>query len=290
MYLCRKDEIDSMQRSQKVRYVIYTDLDGSLLDHDNYSYDPATELLAELEAMGTPVIFASSKTASEIVSLQNDIENRHPFIAENGAAVYIPSAYFARQPENTQSTDRYWVKTFSRPKQHWISRIKAVSSTYAGMFRGFSEMQIDEIAELTGLDHNSAKKAADRSFSEPVYWYGDDKNKQEFVRDLRALGCHLLQGGRFLHVSDNCDKGRALRWLQQQFAENQQEYRIESLAIGDSQNDVAMLDAASHALIIRSPAHPPPQLSRTDNTLISQAHGPKGWVEGVTQIIPKQYY
>ncbi len=279
-----------MQRSQDVRYVIYTDLDGSLLDHDNYSYDPATELLSELEAMGTPVIFATSKTAPEIVSFQKDIENRHPFIAENGAVVYIPAAYFTRQPKNTQSKDSYWVKTFSRSKQHWVSRIKAVSSTYSGMFRGFSDMQIDEIAELTGLDRKSAEQAADRSQSEPVYWYGDDKNKQEFVRDLQALGCHLLQGGRFLHVSDNCDKGGALRWLQELYAENQPGYRIESLAIGDSQNDVAMLDAATHALIIRSPAHSPPKLSRTDNTLISEAYGPKGWVEGVTKLIPKQVY
>ena len=41
------------------KLVIYTDLDGSLLDHDSYSHVAADALLVELEAHGIPTIIAN---------------------------------------------------------------------------------------------------------------------------------------------------------------------------------------------------------------------------------------
>ena len=55
------------------KLVIYTDLDGSLLDHDSYSHAAADALLVELEAHGIPVIIASSKTRYEQTSLRTAI-------------------------------------------------------------------------------------------------------------------------------------------------------------------------------------------------------------------------
>ena len=42
--------------------LIFTDLDGSLLDHHSYSFAPAVPLLAELDALGIPVIPITGKT------------------------------------------------------------------------------------------------------------------------------------------------------------------------------------------------------------------------------------
>ena len=42
--------------------VIYTDLDGTLLDHDTYSANEAKEILGKLSASQVPVIPATSKT------------------------------------------------------------------------------------------------------------------------------------------------------------------------------------------------------------------------------------
>ena len=44
------------------RPVIYTDLDGSLLDHYTYEATEALPLLRQLEQLGTPVIPCTSKT------------------------------------------------------------------------------------------------------------------------------------------------------------------------------------------------------------------------------------
>ena len=87
-----------------------------------------------------------------------------------------------------------------------------------------------------------------------------------------------------MHVSGDCDKGRALLWLNAQYAKALGEMPV-SIAIGDSHNDAAMLEAADHAIIIRSPSHAPPGLSRGEGVLVTQGTGPVGWDEGVRKIL-----
>ncbi|MEM1155897.1 MAG: mannosyl-3-phosphoglycerate phosphatase, partial [Pseudomonadota bacterium] len=55
----------------------------------------------------------------------------------------------------------------------------------------------------------------------------------------------------------------------------------DDLAVGDSGNDIAMLEAAGTALLVRSPAHAFPTLNRVDKVIHSHHYGPAGWAEGV---------
>jgi len=75
--------------------VIFTDLDGSLLDHDTYSYAEAEPCLTYLRKQFIPLIFTSSKTAVEIKYLCDKTNTQHPFIAENGSLLSIPKYYFS---------------------------------------------------------------------------------------------------------------------------------------------------------------------------------------------------
>ena len=82
--------------------VVFTDLDGTLLDHETYSYGPAQEALDLLERKRIPLILCSSKTRAEIELIQLDLRLRHPFISENGGAIFMPRAYFPFTPEGTR--------------------------------------------------------------------------------------------------------------------------------------------------------------------------------------------
>ena len=72
--------------------LIFTDLDGSLLDAETYSFDAACEALAEIRLRDYPLILASSKTRVEMLELQAVLGIRSPFICENGAALCSPAA------------------------------------------------------------------------------------------------------------------------------------------------------------------------------------------------------
>ena len=260
-------------------------MDGSLLDHHNYSHAAADVLLQKLEEQNIPVIPATSKTAAELLQLRDELDNTHPFIAENGAAVYIPATYFKQEIEETRSSKGFNIKEFSHKRAHWQSLINALHDEFTDSFATFEQLGVTGIMEKTGLDEASAKLAAQREYGEPVSWQGSESEKQKFIKRLQELGADVLQGGRFMHVSGKCDKGMALKWLTECYAKEKPETNFTSLAIGDSQNDIAMLEAADMALIIRSPVHAMPQLSQQQTVYKSQKYGPEGWVEGVENML-----
>ena len=61
---------DSINTAQQVPIVILTDLDGTLLDHHNYSTTAAKETLALIKEHKLPLIFNTSKTQAEVTQLR----------------------------------------------------------------------------------------------------------------------------------------------------------------------------------------------------------------------------
>lgn len=280
---------DTIHKMAEKQWLIYTDMDGTLLDHHTYSFDAATSALSTLAALSIPVIPITSKTQAELETLRKALDNQHPYIIENGAAVFIPQGYFEHQPEGTELQGEYWVKNFVKPRSHWQKLIKKVSAHYKGQFTTFSKAGIEGIMVMTGLDERAATEASQRQYGEPFQWHGETMAKEEMLNALKALGANILEGGRFVHVSGNTDKGVALDWLTQVFKSQLPRKTIQTLALGDSQNDVAMLESADYAVIVKSPVKAPPTIDRAQNLLMSSNTGPLGWVEGVhhfTQLIP----
>jgi len=263
--------------------LIFTDMDGSLLDHHDYGFAPAKPLLDWLRTAAVPVIPNTSKTRAELDVLRKAIGSEHPFIVENGAAVFIPQGYFPAQPQGTTAVGDYWVCEMSAPRQHWLDVLAELEAGFAGEFTSFQRQGAQGVAALTGLSPAAAALANQREYSEPVAWLGSPARREEFIAALRERAANPLQGGRFLTLAGDCDKGRALSWLCDAYRGAGYPAPLHAIAIGDSGNDIAMLEAAESALVIRSPAHKFPPLHRTKNTTYSTGYGPAGWAEGVSQ-------
>jgi mannosyl-3-phosphoglycerate phosphatase len=265
--------------------LVFTDLDGTLLDHDNYSFATALPTLKKLHSENIPVIPNTSKTYAELTELRQQLNLKGPFIVENGAGIYIPIGYFSERPNGTKTKNGYWVKEFSKPRDHWLTVIEKLKIPFEGKFNHFSNMSNREIIAATGLSEKEAKLAATREYGEPILWLGSDKERTQCISAIKELGGTPLRGGRFLHLSGDSDKGNALLWLTQQYQIDRGINKCTSIALGDGQNDVAMLDAAQIAVRILSPANPPPTLKRKTGIYTSQAFGPKGWSECLELII-----
>lgn len=272
-----------MTRDSGAVFMVFTDLDGSLLDHDSYSYRDALPALHRLGQLQIPVIIATSKTRAEVEPLREELGNRAPFIVENGAAVYIPEGFFTGQPAQTSTRDGYWVREVAAPREHWLAMLAELGESFAGEFDHFARAGNPGIARMTGLSEQAAARANQREYSEPVLWLGSPERREAFIARLRAGGAHPLQGGRFLAVSGDCDKGRALAWLREVYCQAYGADGCHDLAIGDSGNDRAMLEAAETALVVRSPAHGLPSLARSEGIIYSTGFGPAGWAEGVAR-------
>lgn len=264
-------------------HLVFTDLDGSLLDHDSYSFDPARPALRRLEALSIPLILVSSKTRSEILGLRAELGNHHPFIAENGAAVYIPEGYFPTQPPQCTLSDGFWVRGFSPPLSHWTGILAELKQRFPGSFRDFSSVGAETVAGMTGLPLAQAILACQREFSEPLQWCGSDHDLEECIAALEAAGARVQKGGRFYTVAGRCDKGAALRWLRDRYLLATPADAVYDLAIGDGDNDVPMLEAAHAALLIPAPERPLPTLDRRERVLCGEGYGPHAWAWGVNE-------
>jgi mannosyl-3-phosphoglycerate phosphatase len=265
--------------------LVFSDLDGTLLDHHSYSFAPALTMLEKLRNAKIPVIPCTSKTYAELTNLRKKIGLNGPFVVENGAAVYIPIGYLSKQPLDTKTKDGFWIKAFSKPRKHWLSVLDELKPRFGQEFTHFFNMSNNEIIAATGLSEIEAKQAATREYGEPILWLGNETSKADFVLAITELGGTPLLGGRFLHLSGECDKGMALTWLTQQFQIEHNNKQYTSIALGDGQNDVAMLEAADVAVRILSPTNRPPLLTRKTAVYTSQTYGPSGWAECLEKIL-----
>lgn len=265
------------------KLLIFTDMDGCLLDHYDYGFAAAAPLLQKLEGLHIPVIPNSSKTEAELLYLRKALGNEHPFIIENGAAVFIPLGYFPQQPDGCAASGDFWIKTFTQPRRHWLTLIGR-SRFGANKFHTFADTSLPDIIKLTGLDHDAAIRATQRQYGEPLLWLGTDAERAHFISELQELGANVQQGGRFLHVSGDCSKGKALNWLAEQYKKTFN-MPVTTIAAGDSQNDISMLEVADVAVLIPSPVHALPVLETARRVYTATQSGPRGWAESMSMIL-----
>ncbi|APZ54742.1 HAD-IIB family hydrolase [Salipiger abyssi] len=242
-----------------MRLIVFTDLDGTLLDHSDYSHDAAQPALDALQEHKIPLILASSKTAAEILPLHQELGlGDWPIIAENGAARIAPGA---------AETDR---AAYARLREI----LATLPDDLRAPFRGFGDMSDAEVAEITGLPPAAAALARQRNFSEPGLWQGPPERLDAFLAALKAHGVTARRGGRFLTLSFGGTKAQQMAGIMADLGANT------AIALGDAPNDVEMLEQADHGVIIRNdhgkgiPTLPGETAGRITR---SAQPGPEGW-------------
>jgi mannosyl-3-phosphoglycerate phosphatase len=265
------------------RLVVYTDLDGTLLDHDSYSAEPARPALERLAALGVPVIPVTSKTLAELRVLGAQLGLNGPFVAENGGLLALPPAYFDTslplEPDSGLA-----VEYLSPPYPRIVAVLDQLRQTFRFDFQGFADLQAADVSALTGLGIATAQHARRRLCSEPLIWRDSNAAFVRFRQQLQAQHLSLVQGGRFWHVLGQTDKARAIRRLEDHFI-RAGFTGFTTIALGDSPNDVPMLRAADLAVIIRRQDGSWLPLETSRKKVETRASGPDGWNEFFQQYL-----
>ena len=131
--------------------VVFTDLDGTLMDHDSYDVAPAQAALQTLAARSIPVVPVTSKTRTELVPLMARLGLSAPAIAENGAIIMNTDGV----PDTAVAREKITLALDALPKNIRKAMIC------------FRDMEIEQIAMATGLTHADATRAAVRSSAKP---------------------------------------------------------------------------------------------------------------------------
>lgn len=255
--------------------IVFTDLDGTLLDHDTYRYDAALPAIDQLHERGISLVLASSKTATEMMPLRRALGFNHCVaIVENGAGTLPPYG------EADATAAQYSLL------QETITDCAKELRQY---FTGFGELSVEQVADLTGLEPLDAGRAKEREFSEPGIWEGDEAQLAEFLRRLEAANVFAKRGGRFLTLSFGGNKAEKMLNIVRQY-EEQFGMKYKTIALGDAQNDIQMLETADHGVIVLNNSHdgiPRLKGEKTGQITRTALEGPSGWNQAVLQLLEK---
>jgi len=265
--------------------IIFTDLDGSLLDSESYSASPADTLFGLLDSHGIPVIFNSSKTFPEMIKIRRLTDNHQPFVVENGSAVYVPLDHEIAVAEGLESVDGYRRYVLGQERQQIQSFLRSMQAEFR--FRPLTEMSAAECIEVTGLTRADVLMAQTREFSEPLLWHDNEDALNTLATKTAAAGFHLVIGGRFVHLMGSTDKNLAQCWLVNQMRLiHGKDFKV--MALGDSENDAQMLADADYPVLIRSDKHRFPEIKTKASLYRTTRIGPSGWHEAVRRIFSQQ--
>ena len=267
---------------ERRRFVVFSDLDGTLLDHGTYSFEPARPALEALAEAGTPLVLCTSKTRAETERWRTSLGNAHPFIVENGGAVCVPDGYFPAGPAFDGREAGCGIIAFGRPYAELRRALEDIRAATGLPLRGFGDMSVGEIADRCGFALGDAALAAERGWDEPFVGV-DAAGLPSVVREAEALGLSVVSGGRFHHLVGGSDKGRAVRALSDLYAASLGPVR--TVGLGDSPNDEPMLRAVDVPVLVRRPDGGVIDLPGLPGLVVAPYAGPEGWREAVLGLL-----
>jgi mannosyl-3-phosphoglycerate phosphatase len=260
--------------------LIFTDLDGTLLDGQTYDFSPALPALNLIRSLKIPLILVSSKTRAEIEHLRKRMSLEAPFIVENGGGVFFPGTFNLPEDQDYRQVKGYKLVLTGRPIEEVLSKAVVLKSEYD--YTGFSEMSAREIAAQTGLSLREAGLAARREFDEPIV-LKNPVHREMFCKRANDLGLECVEGGRFIHLFIGGDKGKALQIVLGAYTRLWGS--VFSIGLGDSPNDFPMLDVVDKPVLMRQRDRKYRGDLGHSDYLMADGFGPEAWNRIVLSLV-----
>ena len=262
-------------------YIVFTDLDGTLLDHQSYSYGESLPGIELLRKKGYPLVLVSSKTFDEMKLLHHDLELESPIIFENGGGV----AYLDK------ITADFQISYLGVRASELLGHVDELSTIIQSTIKPITAMTIEEITLFTGLSEERSILAQKRMASLPFII----KEKTNFSLDqmgefnsiLNKKGLNMTKGGRFYHLlSVNANKGNAIKEVLATQNTIGSEPPV-SVGIGDSENDIPMLQAVDIPYLVRKKDGNYIEIP-VIGIKVTDSIGPAGFTEAMKDICEKR--
>lgn len=266
------------------KIIIFTDLDGTLLDYSTYSFEGASEALNVITEKGIPLIICSSKTRREIEYYRERLNNSYPFISENGGGIFIPkcSWFIVQSSEFKVEEDGGYSIIRLGARYDDLRRTMQELRDEGFNVRGFGDMTVEEVARLAGMSLYEAELAKKRDFDEPFIYEGPASGLPGLLEKITLKGFNYTEG-RFLHILGDSDKGMAVAILTDFYRKEFEE--IITVAIGDSPNDIPMLRRVDCPVVVRKNDGCYDERIDVPGLIKADGIGPEGWNGAVLDLL-----
>lgn len=271
---------DEIVQCKTMKLIVFTDLDGTLLDHETYSFTPALTALDRLKRHECPIIITTSKTWAEVAPLQKALDICDPCIVENGSALYRGNSAFSEALYDQSE------KIFGRSYKDICLFINQLPPDLRQKMVGFADMTTDDVVNATGLSAENASKAKQRLASEPFLWSGSSDELANLRNHIEEAGLGLVQGGRFYHLLSKVDKSLAIKWLMERAIKTFRGQDFHTCALGDGPNDIEMIRQADTGVVIANSKGISLSIGNPHGKLVyTVEEGPKGWNKALNSLM-----
>jgi len=229
-----------------MKKVIFTDLDGTLLD-ENYSYDEAQEALDLIKIKKIPLVVCTSKTRAEIEVYRRKLNIDEPFISENGGAIFIPSGYFSLDFDYVRKGN-YDIIEFGKKYSYLKKFIEKVKEKYEIIT--FDDLSVKGLVKETNLSEDGARRAKNREY-DMVFKIINKEDKNKIIKMVEDEGLNYTEGGNYCHIMGDNDKGKAVKRLIEMYGEEFGD--VKTIGFGDADNDKPMLDEVDKGFMVEGP-------------------------------------
>ncbi len=260
--------------------IVFSDLDGTLLHLQTYSPEAARPALDSLKVQGIPLVFCTSKTRAEVELWRERLGNTHPFIVENGGAIFVPKGYFGKRVRGAVSRGDYDVIELGTPYSDLVEDLRSASAESGCRILGFNDMTVADISIRTLLPVHQAELAKRREYDEPFVILGEGTHN--LLLAIEKRGRQWTRGDRFYHITGGNDKAKAAERLTALYRKEHR--KITTVGLGDGHNDIAFLSAVDTPIVIRSP-YAAVLKKAVPNSLVTRAPGPHGWNEAILDVL-----
>ena len=265
-----------------MKQIVFTDLDGTLLDLVSYSYEKSLDGINLLKQHDIPLVFCSAKTRTEQEVYRSKLGISHPFIVENGGAIFIPPHYFPFSFHHHKIADGLLVIELGTSYKEIRETLDKVRKEGNFHFRGFGDMSIEEVAKETGLDIEFARLAKQREYTETMKFDVTDEEVTKVLGKINEAGLNWTHGGRFYSAMGTNDKGEAVTIISNFYRKMWGEIR--TIGLGDSLNDLSMLSVVDTPIIVQKRDYTW-QNMELPNLRKVRGIGPEGWSRAIKEIV-----
>ena len=164
--------------------IIFTDLDGTLLDTKTFKFDQISQYVKYLISIGVMIIPNSSKTEDEILDFIDELGVNLSFISENGSAIHNLDLINKNLPKKI---------ILSRNKDEIFKIFKEkISLKYQSKLQLISNLSLNEKLEIFGLPKSKLDLSMNRNYTIPLKFLGNIEDKENIINNLMKIGLFYL--------------------------------------------------------------------------------------------------
>ncbi|HXY25064.1 MAG TPA: hypothetical protein VEI73_10470 [Candidatus Acidoferrum sp.] len=217
---------------------------------------------AALDQAGVPAVWLTSRSRLQFDEPRRRLGHRHPFIAEDGCAVYLPEDYFHLRPDapggrsskrTTLRLGRFTCIPIAEPLPTAADALEALSEETGVAIVTLRSLSPRELSQNTGLPQREAELARQRDFDEIFFFAGaSDREIQRFLAEGRIRKLDLRPHQVLWSAAAGASTQRSIRELSKLY-DRALHHHATTVGIATADRASAVLPCCDRLILLQDP-------------------------------------